>query len=400
MRGQSFRRVGVLADDFSGAGDVALAFGSVGLATEIWTPAGGAHPSVPGPEVRVWILDTQSRGLLPEDAARAVKRGLAVLAYWKPDFIFKKIDSTLRGPVGAELAAFIDVLRPAGRVPFVPAFPKMGRTTVGGRHFVDGIPLHQTAYGQDPRHPVHSNRVVDFLRRPKGLSVQQQNVAPRECTGSKRKDDFLRGPKGLSVQQQNVATRERVWVPDVANERALGGIARRVLAEGCVAVGSAGFASAIARGMGTRKKVEGLGVSSKKIRNLSVCVVVGSAHPVSGRQMDRLKTLLPWAGVIVVERPVRRGSSARVLSRLVAEAREAERVHRVRRWVVTGGETAFALARLWKESRWCVVGAIEPGVPLCRSVGRRPRFLVLKPGGFGSPDVLIKAVRYFLGKEN
>lgn len=84
----TFRRVGVLADDLTGAGDVALAFEAVGLTTEIWTPVGRGLPTVPGPEVRVWILDTESRGLSPKRAARVVRRGVKALSHWKPDFFF------------------------------------------------------------------------------------------------------------------------------------------------------------------------------------------------------------------------------------------------------------------------------------------------------------------------
>ncbi len=124
----------------------------------------------------------------------------------------------------------------------------------------------------------------------------------------------------------------------------------------------------------------------------AVGVLVGSAHPLAGRQAERLKNFLPKAGVFVIERPLQRGSPGRVLRRLVAEVRALEKVHKIRRWVVTGGETAFALARLWKEPRWRVAGSIEPGVALCRSVGRPRRWLVLKPGGFGSLNVLVKAV--------
>lgn len=373
------RRVGVLADDFSGAGDVGLAFQAVGMGVEIWTPADGTVRR-PGPDVRVWIIDTESRGLSPKNAARAVRRGVRALSHWKPDFIFKKIDSTLRGPVGAELAAFIETLGLEKPVAFVPAFPAMGRTTVGGRHFVDGVPLHRTPFGNDPRHPMRSNSLIGILDTSWSAGSQRQNVETRE------------------------RVRERVM--DVENERDMVVVARRVLEGERVAVGSAGFAAAIAREMGGpafhhRQR-------SGKMRNpafagmtkgMSVGVVVGSAHPMAGRQVERLKKFLPKVRVFLIERPLQRGSPGRVLRRLVAEVRALEKVHKIRRWVATGGETGFALARLWKEHRWRVVGSIEPGVALCRSVGRPARYLVLKPGGFGSLDVLRKAVCRLLGKD-
>lgn len=386
----SIRRVGVLADDFSGAGDVALAFQSVGMTAEIWTPAGeGEKPGperVPSfPKTRVWIIDTESRGLSPRAAVRAVRGALRTLAPWKPDFIFKKIDSTLRGPVGAELRAFLNVLRPAGPVPVVPAFPRMGRTTVGGRHFVDGVPLNRTPFGKDPRHPIRSN---DLNR-----------ILDPSCPSGSR--------------QQNVSARERVWVPDVVDSRSMVLAARRALL-GRVAVGSAGFAGAIAHLWHKplpREKAHGLSVGplrrgrspsdarATQTRGAPVGVVIGSAHPLSARQAERMKNFLPGAGVFVLKSSPRRGVPEKILRHLVNRARALEKDHGIRRWVATGGETAFALARLWRKSRWRVVGSVEPGVPLCRSLGGNPRFLVMKPGGFGSVDVFRKAVRRLRRKE-
>lgn len=373
----SFRRVGVLADDFSGAGDVALAFRAAGFSSEIWAPVRGKSVGLPLPRTRVWIIDTESRGLSPRLAARAVRQALAALAHWKPDFFFKKIDSTLRGPVGAELAAFIQVLQPAEPVAFVPAFPKMKRTTVAGRHFVDGVPLHRTAFGKDPRTPVRTNVISRILAR--------------SCE--------------MGFEHQNASTRERVWMPDVETDRQLAAVARRVLATGRAAVGSAGFAAAFARQVRERSRHGGHPSGQvphrvcTEIRDKGrVGVIVGSAHPVSRRQLDRLKNVLPGPGVFLLESPLRRGNPGHVLRRLLGEALVLEKVQGIRRWVVTGGETAFALARGWREPRWRLVGAIEPGVPLCCSMGKNPRLAVLKPGGFGSTDVLLKSVRRLLRK--
>jgi uncharacterized protein YgbK (DUF1537 family) len=389
----SFRRVGVLADDFSGAGDVALAFRSAGLASEIGAPVNGRFLVLPLPRTRVWIIDTESRGLAPRAADRAVRNALATLAHWKPDFIFKKIDSTLRGPVGAELAAFVHILQPDGPVAFVPAFPKMKRTTVAGRHFVQGIPLHRTAFGKDPRAPVRTNVISKILAQTykKGFLQEKVSNAP---------NSVLARSWSLGFQQQNVPTRERVWVPDVETDRQMAGVARRVLRTGRVAVGSAGFAAALAREMvgGHPPGRDPKPVFPMTRAKRGVGVVVGSAHPVSREQLDRLKNFFPAKGVFLFEGPFQRGTPGQVLRRLVRKARKMETVQGIRRWVVTGGETAFAMARVWKSFRWQVVGAIEPGVPLCRSLGRPARWLVMKPGGFGSTDVLLESVRQLLGK--
>jgi uncharacterized protein YgbK (DUF1537 family) len=48
----------------------------------------------------------------------------------------------------------------------------MKRTTVGGRHFVHGVPLHKTAFGKTRVHPVETNVVANFVETyKKGISA-------------------------------------------------------------------------------------------------------------------------------------------------------------------------------------------------------------------------------------
>lgn len=371
-------RLGVIADDLTGAGDVALAFAAAGLKTEMAVPV-GPLPARPGPGVRVWVIDTESRFLPPGAARVRVRRALGVLAHWNPDFFFKKIDSTLRGNVGTELEEFLAAIHPSGPVPFVPAFPKMGRTVVNGRLLVNAVPLHRSPFGRDPRQPARTDRVEAFLGTARGGVV----------------------------------------VPDVRSDRDLARCVRGALsswgARGA-AVGSAGLAAALASELKSPKQVR-FGFSG---RASNVGVVVGSAHPRTAQQADRLSKSIQMKsrqgpavldfraagnsfkeesgeGVSVVRAPVSRSDSRRVLRRLVQRARQMQQRLGLRHWVVTGGETAFALARRWGARRWRVVGQVERGIPVCVSLGANPHHVILKPGGFGSVNALVRAVRVLRG---
>ena len=99
-------KIGVLADDLSGAGDVALALEKAGFRTEIslWPP------SSPPPPGFAWVISTESRPLAAAAAKARVRAAAARLRRWKAAFVYKKIDSTLRGPVGAELEGFLSGL--------------------------------------------------------------------------------------------------------------------------------------------------------------------------------------------------------------------------------------------------------------------------------------------------
>jgi uncharacterized protein YgbK (DUF1537 family) len=119
--------VAVVADDLSGAAECAGAFGGRVV-------LGG---SVSGSAV---VLCTQSRDRNVAAASHAVREAALQLAEGAPGVWFKKVDSTLRGHVAAELAAMEAVVKPALTV-VAPAFPAQGRVVRGGQVLVHGSPL-------------------------------------------------------------------------------------------------------------------------------------------------------------------------------------------------------------------------------------------------------------------
>ena len=136
----------VVADDFTGANATAALFVRLGLRTR--TLAAGSGHGHAGPRVDVVdvvVVTTGSRRLAPEAAADRVRGVLAALGGGEPQLLVKRVDSTLRGPIGAELEVMLTHRRSQrpGRVAAlaVPAYPAAGRTTVGGIHLLDGVPL-------------------------------------------------------------------------------------------------------------------------------------------------------------------------------------------------------------------------------------------------------------------
>jgi uncharacterized protein YgbK (DUF1537 family) len=77
----------------------------------------------------------------------------------------KRIDSTLRGSVGAEVAALSDALGKNKLCLIVPSFPSAGRTVLGGELFLNGISLRESAAASDPLNPIVSSSVANLLRK-------------------------------------------------------------------------------------------------------------------------------------------------------------------------------------------------------------------------------------------
>lgn len=146
----------VLADDLSGAAELAGIALRHGLSVEVQTAFHSAT------KAEVVCLDTDSRLLTAADAASRVSAIAREVHATRPDWIFKKCDSVLRGPVLAEARAVADVFG-LPRLLVQPANPSRGRVIRDGLYFVNDRPLHETGFARDPFHPRQTSRVNDLL---------------------------------------------------------------------------------------------------------------------------------------------------------------------------------------------------------------------------------------------
>src|SRR5439155_1114011 len=110
----------------------------------------------------VSVVDTETRALDPADAARRVSAVARIVARTR---IFKKIDSTLRGPIGAELDALLRATSAAGAL-VCPALPSEHRVVVERVLTVGAVPVAETTIAEDPTFPraAGTSNVVDLLR--------------------------------------------------------------------------------------------------------------------------------------------------------------------------------------------------------------------------------------------
>jgi D-threonate/D-erythronate kinase len=150
--------IAVIADDLTGAAELAgIAFSS-GVHVSLHTTLDDV-PAAAG----VVAIDTETRSLSAADAAAAVRSATTrLLCDARPDWIYKKTDSLLRGPVAAEIEAVLDATA-LPRCVLVPANPSRGRVVQGGELWVGGRPVHETDLARDPEHPRLTSRVCDLL---------------------------------------------------------------------------------------------------------------------------------------------------------------------------------------------------------------------------------------------
>ena len=381
----------IIADDLAGACDTAAEFCGRGPAT-VLVPSSPPAPS--GGDVLA--IDTESRSVGRDDAARRVRAAGARLGRLLADgALLKKIDSTLRGSVGVEIDALLDVAgRPAALV--CPAFPRQGRTVRGGVLEVAGAPVHATAIGRDPDYPAATSDIVAILAA--------QTARPLARLPLER---VRRGAEAVAAALSERLDGGGIVVADAETDADLATLACGAVARpGLILAGSAGLAGALAAELGLA------GPPPRLPRGTSWLVLAGSLHPASRAQVAALAAaggllcrveatgdadVRPIVEALQAGRPaVITGPDSAVGSRERMAARLAAAAARVLDGItpsvtcVTGGNTAHALIAALGATRLEICGAPRSGLALgdLVSPGRRVRILT-KAGGFGPPDLLV-----------
>lgn len=157
----------VIADDITGALDTGVKFASGGAQVRVITDYNYTFNQTDN-QIQVLVMDAETRHLSGEKAYERVYQIVKRAKAADIPYIYKKTDSALRGNIGSELSAVLDATE--GQVlHFLPAFPEMGRTTVNGIHYIDGVPIHDSVFGKDPFEPVKCSDIQEMISRQSNI---------------------------------------------------------------------------------------------------------------------------------------------------------------------------------------------------------------------------------------
>ncbi|WP_411128787.1 four-carbon acid sugar kinase family protein [Streptomyces sp. x-19] len=266
----------VIGDDLTGSNATGALYARRGLRAV--TVSDPTHVARYAHRVDVLVVNTASRHWSPARAYAAVRAAAATAG--DAPLVVKRVDTTLRGNPGSELDAVADALAaraPAGRVRVlaVPAFPDAGRTTVGGLHLVDGVPLTRTAVARDPFDPVRHSRVTAVL-----------GAQSRRTSGELPLDVVECGPDAVAAALR--ASPAEVVVCDATDNTHLETVARAAAALAAqdgirwLALDSGPFGAALATELGIRPAVA----------PVRVLAVVGSVTDRTRDQLARTEAAL------------------------------------------------------------------------------------------------------------
>jgi len=377
-----------LADDATGALETGARFCEAGLDARV------SFEPDPGWRTTALVVDTETRHLLAEQARERIRAIATRAKQVRVVHIYKKTDSTLRGPIAAEFRALLDVWP---ELPFVyaPAYPALGRTVRNGELYVDGRPLSQTPFAADLLNPSRESSIAALLGATGAEVVPVRNSAD------------LRG----------VLARGRILVCDGETDADLADVAAAVHGAPCIMAGTAAMASAWAASLSRRKRR----VWKPPCAALTCLVVNGSLHPASREQLaisgiptlahsaaaDPLDLGTRLAGLVERSRWAALCASPRCTAEPLAVAAHAAGVaaHAVRLaapdcLMIFGGDTVFAILRQLGIGQAQPHREILTGAPVSTISGQgtgRPMLLVTKAGGFGAPDYLVR-IREILEK--
>ena len=425
-------RFAIVADDLSSATDCGAQAVRSGLSVVV--PLGGY--SLPG-HVRapdVISVDTDSRSLTAEQAYAKVRAGTQQLLDEGWTHFYKSVDSTLRGNLGAEIEAMLDVVKPDVTV-IAPAFPKYGRTTVSGVQYLHGRPLHETEFGTDPTAPVRdadiARRLAEGTRRKAGrLTLENVRSGPGEIGRAvqgllaegvelivvdiREQEDLQRICLGLSQSDLRI-----VWVGST-------GLAEFVpLAFGAASTSSAsggdrandprpGLALVGSASETTQAQLK-YAQTQHRLNVITVdpgCLIQGgaiAAAELEGATSSLRATMDAGHDAALVVRASREEIAAtqrlgaqlnlspsqvaqRIVDGMAEAAKGLVREGRLSGVVATGGDTANALCNSLGAQALEILGEVEAGIPVMRILGEVSLPLVTKAGGFGSPAAMAEAI--------
>jgi uncharacterized protein YgbK (DUF1537 family) len=262
-------RIGVIADDLTGALDTGVQFRNWGLEVDSFIgnlPHGGSR------RADVIVIDTETRNVNPSEAYERVNESTLNLKNLGAQCFYKKIDSTLRGNIGTEIDAIMEASK-AEVVFFIPAYPMYGRTVVNGEMLVSGIPLDKTEYGGELCK--RTSKIADIIA-----------CQGHRCIGHLNLEVIEKGSNAIKERVQELRKQGvEIIIFDSRTEKHLSDAAK-ASDDVRVFVGSAGFASEVPVALGLKEP--------KPV--LSVC---GSTRAISRRQTEALRKRLAFAEIEV-----------------------------------------------------------------------------------------------------
>jgi uncharacterized protein YgbK (DUF1537 family) len=410
--------IGCIADDLTGATDVAVTFSREGLS--VIQVNGVPDATLKVPEADAIVVALKSRTIA---AGVAVAQSLAALNWLRErdaQHIYFKIcstfDSTAAGNIGPVGDALCEAIGAKLNV-VTPAYPRNARTVYQGHLFVGEALLSDTGMRTHPLTPMTDSNLVRVL-----------GAQTRHRVGLLPSAAVAQGKAAVTEKLAQLAADGcRHVIADAIDDSQLQALGAAVTPQ-MLATGGAGLAAGMAAAL--RGKAQTSRTAALDWPRGPGVILAGSCSTATLDQLAKVKGVLPqrqldplllardagttlatidWAKAQLGDKPVLiyasaapeqvaaaqaalgRERAAQLVEdalRAIAIALAADGVHR---FVVAGGETSGAVVEALGVRALAIGPEIAPGVPWTRAADGKPYALALKSGNFGGPDFFTRA---------
>lgn len=413
----------VIADDFTGANDTGVQLAKKGARTDVLLH----EKPLRNPKSDVLVINTESRAATAQQAAKSVAKAIKAQTESQdsPLQVYKKIDSTFRGNVGAEIES---AMKASGaRIALVAAaIPAAGRVTLDGMCLVNRVPLVETEFASDPKTPIRSSRIKEIIGEQTALPIHEVSISD------------VRSPKLTEILNSLAEGPDSIVVLDAEVESDLAAIADTLasLQQPYLLVGAAGLAGALPSSL----YLEDRG-------RLPVLVVAGSMSEATRKQIIYAEREKALSIIDIDVEQLLKPNNRSVMNQIIEQAADVlrERKHCVlctcrndtdRQMIdqlcqyyqlsrqqlgdkisstlgtitldllavsqigglfLTGGDIAIAVARALNAEGYRISGEVSPCIPCGSFVNSEIDDLpvITKAGGFGADSALSDAI-YFI----
>lgn len=415
--------LGCIADDFTGAGDMASFLRAGGLTT-ILSSGIPERQEIPD-DTQAIVISLKSRTAPVGDAVRESLDGIRSLQSLGCTRFYIKycstFDSTPQGNIGPVLDAVLEYLGQEYTL-LCPSLPVNGRTVKAGILLVNGVPLAKSPMKDHPLTPMWDSSIANLMKeQSKYPCVTLEEVYYQRS--QEERDNYLRSRAGDSAHYY--------VIPDYDREEHAKMIVR-AFADQQVLSGGSGLAAALAKKLSAETKHD-VQEQDQSSTSGPALIVAGSVSKASIEQIKtcqeqglacyKISPAALWYQTVTAEtiwkavrlnyqsgrnsvlvycsggpEDIRQGERygkrefAQLLEDTLARLAQLAAAEGILRIIAAGGETSGAVTQKLGYRCFRIGQSIAPGVPVMAPVANRKMRLVLKSGNFGQPDFFIRAL--------
>ena len=383
--------IAVIADDFTGAAEISGIGLRYGMRVKI------ELNDLIDTDADLLVIATDTRSMHESKAYEEVYSITRKLIKLHPDWIYKKIDSVLRGNVLRELLAFLKATD-RKRALLIPANPSNGRKIINGLYIINNTYLHKTKLANDPDFPIPTSKVLELM------GDRDVNVS--------------------LIKPDKIIDRDGIYIGEAANDSDINSWAHKINND-IVPVGAASFFDALLEVNGFRKLEN---YDDKIVYGDRFLFVCGSSlsyrgscfegdfgkqfnvHPMPEEifynSPDAEQVFQSWKksiiksysysniAVVTIDKPIvkNKNFSLRLRERMALVVNEVMKEVHINELIIDGGSTAYAITRTTGLSNILPIAEIAPGVIRLVAADRDDLFVTIKPGSYSFPTSLLESI--------